>query len=96
MLLPALSCDEWQLVVDSHQMECADAAKWLLYSAALLQTAQTKPNLNVNIQQAALASIEAIKLGSSREEIKDTYRNSALLSIREAVQLAKVSIQHKS
>ena len=59
----------WQAVIDAHALESHDPEDWLLYGVALLQTMEPGPDVGKQLQQAALAFVQAQKEGASAEAV---------------------------
>lgn len=88
MTQKAFERGDWQAVIEEHQLESHDPQEWLRYGVALLQTIQPGPDVGKQQQQAALAFVQAQKEGTSAEAVKASQRQSALLSLEQAMQLA--------
>lgn len=81
---------DWQAVTDAHPLESHDPSEWLRYGVALLQTIQPGPDVGKQQQQAALAFVQAQKEGATAEQVAAAQRQSAMLSLQEALTLAGV------
>jgi hypothetical protein len=79
---------DWQAVIDAHPLESHDPQEWLRYGVALLQTIQPGPDVGKQQQQAALAFVQAQKEGASVASVQAAQRQSVLISLAEALQLA--------
>lgn len=82
----------WQAVIDAHPLESHDPREWLRYGSALLQTIEPGPNVGKQQQQAALAFVQALNEGATAEEVASVQRQSVLLSLREALARADISL----
>jgi len=80
--------DTWQAVIDAHPLESHDLKEWLRYGVALLQTIEPGPNVGKQLQQAALAFLQAQKEGATTEQVASTQRQSVVISLRKAISLA--------
>jgi hypothetical protein len=78
----------WQAVIAGHPLESHDPAEWLRYGVALLQTIEPGPDVGKQLQQAALAFVQAQKEGAAAEAVLEMQRQSVLLSLQEALKLA--------
>ena len=90
MTQQAFERGDWQAVIDAHPLESHDAAEWLRYGVALLQTLTPGAEAGKQQQQAALAFVQAQKEGANAEEVAAAQRQSVLLSLREALRLAEI------
>lgn len=82
---------DWQTVIEGHPLESHDPEEWLRYGVALLQTLEPGPDVGRQQQQAALAFVQAGKEGASAEAVAAAQRQSVLLSLQEALNLAGVT-----
>ena len=80
----------WQIVIDAHPLESHDQEDWLLYGVALLQTMKPGPDVGKQLQQAALAFVQAQKEGASNEAVEKAQQHSLLLSLSEALAIAGI------
>ena len=80
----------WQAVVDAHPLESHVAEDWLRYGVALLQTMEPGPDLGKQLQQAALAFVQAQKEGASTEAVATAQQHSVLISLIEALTIAGI------
>lgn len=83
---------DWQAVIDSHPLESHDCSEWLRYGVALLQTIQPGPDVGKQLQQAALAFMQAQKEGATAEEGAAAQRQAVALSLREALTLVGIDL----
>jgi hypothetical protein len=83
--------DTWQAVIDAHPLESHDLEEWLRYGVALLQTIEPGPDVGKQLQQAALAFVQAQKEGATTEQVAAAQRQSVVISLREALSLAEMS-----
>jgi hypothetical protein len=83
---------DWQEVIAGHQPESHDPAEWLRYGVALMQTIEPGPDTGNQQQQAALAFVQAAKEGAPPEAVQAAQRQSLLLSLEQAMQLAGVKL----
>ena len=79
----------WQNVIDAHPLESHDPEDWLRYGVALLQTMEPGPDVGKQLQQAALAFVQAQKEGATAEQVAAAQRQSVMLSLHQAIQLAE-------
>ena len=86
---------DWQGVIAGHQLESHDPAEWLRYGVALLQTIEPGPDAGKLQQQMALAFVQAAKEGAPPEAVQAALRQSVLLSLQEATQLAGVKFSQE-
>lgn len=78
---------DWQVLLAGHQLESHDPTEWRRYGVALLQTIEPGPDAGRQ-QQAALAFVQAKKEGAPPEAVQAAQRQSVLLSLEQAMQLA--------
>ena len=83
--------DTWQAVIDAHPLESHDLEEWLRYGMALLQTIEPGPDVGKQLQQAALAFVQAQKEGATTEQVAAAQRQSVVISLMEALSLAGMS-----
>ena len=81
---------DWAAVIKAHPLESHDPKEWLRYGVALLQTLTPGPDLGKQHQQAALAFVQAQKEGAHSDQVSTAQRQSVLLSLRDALQIAGV------
>ena len=91
MTAESLVQGDWQAVIDAHRLESHDPQAWLRYGVALLQTLQPGADAGRQQQQAALAFVQAQKEGASGEEVSRAQRDSALISLQEALKAADLA-----
>jgi hypothetical protein len=65
MTQDAFDRGDWHTVLDAHRLESHDAAEWLRYGSALLHTLEPGPEAGKQQQQAALAFVQAQRVGAS-------------------------------
>jgi hypothetical protein len=65
MTQEAFDHSNWQAVIDAHRLESHDAAEWLRYGSALLHSIEPGPEAGKKQQQAALAFVQAQRIGAS-------------------------------
>jgi hypothetical protein len=82
----------WQALIDGHLLESVDPQDWLSYGVALLQTIIPGPGAAKQQQQAALAFVQAQQHGASPESIVEAQRLSVMLSLWNALDLAKIPV----
>ena len=92
MTQQAFEQGDWMAVIDAHPMESHDPAEWLRYGVALLQTLTPGAEAGKQQQQAALAFVQAQKEGARAEAVEGEMQQSVLLSLREALTLAEISL----
>jgi len=80
----------WQAVIDSHRLESHAAAEWLRYGRALLQTIEPGPEAGKQQQQAALAFVQAQRVGASAGAVAAAQRQVVLANLRQALELVGV------
>lgn len=90
MIREADGQDDWQGVINAHQLESHDSRAWLLYGVALLQTLQPGEEAGRQQQQAALAFIQALKEGAKPEDVAAAQHRSAMLALRESLSAAGI------
>jgi len=90
MTQQAFKRGDWQAVIDAHWLESRDPAEWLRYGAALLHTLEPGPEQGRQQQQAALAFVQAKKVGAPAEAVAAAQRQAVLLSLAQALNLAGV------
>ena len=66
----------WRAVIDAHSLESNDPKDWLHYGMALLQTIKPGPDVGKQLQQAALAFLQAQKEGATAEQVAEAQRQS--------------------
>lgn len=86
----AFAEEDWAAVIAAHPLESNDPAEWLRYGAALLLTIEPGPELGRQQQQAALAFLQAQKEGASAQAVQAVQRQSVLVSLGKAMELAGV------
>lgn len=88
---------DWREVIDAHPLESHDPEEWLRYGVALLQTIEPGPDVGKQQQQAALAFVQAQKEGATAEQVAAAQRQSVLISLHQAMELAGVALstEHK-
>lgn len=92
MTQAAFDQGDWRAVIDAHPLESHDPQEWLRYGVALLQTVEPGPTVGKQQQQAALAFVQAQKEGAAAEQVMAAQRQSVLLSLHEALNLAGLSV----
>jgi hypothetical protein len=80
----------WQAVMDAHRLESHDAAEWLRYGSALLHTIEPGPEAGRQQQQAALAFVQAQRVGASAGAVAAAQRQVVLANLWQALQLVGV------
>jgi hypothetical protein len=90
MTREAFQRHDWAAVIAAHPLESHDPEEWLRYGVALLQTLTPGPDVGKQQQQAALAFVQAQKEGASAEAVAAAQRESVLLSLNEALNLAGI------
>ena len=80
----------WQAVVDAHPLESHVPEDWLHYGVALLQTMEPGPDLGKQLQQAALAFVQAQKEGASTAAVATAQQHSVVISLIEALTIAGI------
>ena len=76
MTQAAFDPGNWQAVIDSHRLESHDAAEWLRYGSALLHTLEPGPEAGKQQQQAALAFVQAQRVGASAGAVAAAQRQA--------------------
>jgi FkbM family methyltransferase len=79
---------DWQALIDAHPLESHNPGEWLRYAVALLQTIQTGPDVGKQMQQAALAFVQAQKEGATAEQVSAAQRQSVMVSLGQSLLLA--------
>lgn len=90
MTQEAFEHSNWQAVIDSHRLESHDAAEWLRYGSALLHTLEPGPEAGKQQQQAALAFVQAQRVGASAGAVAAAQRQVVLANLRQALELVGV------
>ena len=90
MTQAAFDHSNWQAVLDAHRLESHDAAEWLRYGSALLHTLEPGPEAGKQQQQAALAFVQAQRVGASAGAVAAAQRQVVLANLRQALELAGV------
>ena len=94
MTQQAFEQGNWQAVIAAHPLESHDPQEWLRYGVALLQTIEPGTDVGKQ-QQQALAFVQAQKEGATAQEVEAAQRQSVLLSLREALEIAGVPKKKK-
>lgn len=79
---------DWQAVVDAHPLESHVPEDWLLYGVSLLQIMEPGPDLGKQLQQAALAFVQAEKEGASADAVGAAQQHAVLISLQRALAAA--------
>ena len=95
MTQQAFERGDWQTVIDAHPLESHDPAEWLRYGVALLQTLTPGAEAGKQQQQAALAFVQAQREGAPPEAVEAAQRQSVLLNMGQALDLAGVEPAHE-
>lgn len=90
MTQEAFEHSNWQAVIDAHRLESHDAAEWLRYGSALLHTLEPGPEAAKQQQQAALAFVQAQRVGASAGAVAAAQRQVVLANLRQALELVGV------
>ena len=90
MTQAAFEHSNWQAVIDSHRLESHAAAEWLRYGSALLHTLEPGPEAGKQQQQAALASVQAQRVGASAGAVAAAQRQVVLANLRQALEMAGI------
>ena len=90
MTQAAFDRGNWQTVIDAHRLESQDAAEWLRYASALLHTLEPGPEAGKQQQQAALAFVQAQRVGASAGAVAGAQRQVVLANLRQALELVGV------
>ena len=90
MTQAAFDHSNWHAVIDSHRLESHDAAEWLRYASALLHTLEPGPEAGKQQQQAALASVQAQRVGASAGAVAAAQRQVVLANLRQALEMAGI------
>ena len=90
MTREAFDHSNWQAVIDAHRLESQDAAEWLRYGSALLHTIEPGPEAGKQQQQAALAFMQARRVGASAGAVAAAQRQVVLANLRQAMELAGI------
>jgi len=86
----AFDHSNWQTVLDAHRLESHDAAEWLRYGSALLHSIEPGPEAGKQQQQAALAFVQAQRVGASAGAVAATQRQVVRANLRQALELAGI------
>jgi hypothetical protein len=81
---------KWQALVESHPLESQDPAQWLSYGLALSQLIEPSSQERLQQQQAGLAFAHAEALGAPEEAVALSQKQSTLLSLTTALELADI------
>jgi hypothetical protein len=81
---------DWQAMIDAHPLESHDAAEWLRYGSALLHSLELGPEAGKQQQQAALAFVQAQRVGASAGAVAAAQRQVVLANLGQALQLAGI------
>jgi hypothetical protein len=81
---------DWQTVIAAHPLESHNAAEWLRYGSALLHTLEPGPEAGKQQQQAALAFVQAQRVGASAGAVAAAQRQVVLANLRQALELVGV------
>ena len=90
MTREAFDHSNWQAVIDAHRLESHVAAEWLRYGSALLHTIEPGPEAGKQQQQAALAFMQARRVGASAGAVAAAQRQVVLANLRQALELAGI------
>jgi hypothetical protein len=90
MTQAAFDRGNWQAVLDSDRLESHDAAEWLRYGSALLRSIEPGPEAGKQQQQAALAFVQAQRVGASAGAVAAAQRQVVLANLRQALELMGV------
>jgi len=90
MTQDAFDRGDWQTVLDSHRLESHDAAELLRYGRALLQTIEPGPEAGKQQHQAALAFVQAQRVGASAGAMAAAQRQAVMASLWQALELVGV------
>ena len=90
MTQAAFEHSNWQTVIDAHRLESHVAAEWLRYGSALLHTLGPGPEAGKQQQQAALAFVQAQRVGASAGAVAAAQRQVVLANLRQALELVGV------
>ena len=90
MTQAAFDHSNWQTVLDAHRLESHAAAEWLRYGIALLHTLEPGPEAGKQQQQAALAFVQAQRIGASAGAMAAAQRQVVLTNLRQALELVGV------
>lgn len=69
MTQEAFERGDWQAVIDAHRLESHDAAEWLLYGDALLQSIEPVPEAGKQQPAAAVAASQRQAVMSSLRQV---------------------------
>ncbi len=78
----------WQAVIVAHPLESQEAEQWLRYGVALSQLVRPSDQQRQQQQQAGLAFAHAEALGAPKEAVARSQRQSIMLSLANALELA--------
>ncbi len=88
MTQEAFERGDWQAVIDTHSLESDDPHAWICYGMALVFRAQLGPEQNRQLQQAALAFLQARKEGASDMAVKTAQLELLEATIQETLAVA--------
>ena len=90
---PSFCASRLQAVINAHPLESHDPEEWLRYGVALLQSLEPGEDAAKQLQQAALAFVQAQKEGASPEEVANAQRQSAQQCLKKALTAARLNLQ---
>jgi len=96
MTKQAFAQGDWQTVINAHPLESHDPEEWLRYGVALLQTVEPGEDAAKQLQQAALAFVQAQKEGATPDDVANAQRRSAQQCLNEALAAARLNEQGPS
>lgn len=90
MTQDAFEHGKWQAVIDAHRQESHDAAEWLRDGSALLHSIEPGPKAGKQQQHAALAFVQARRVGASARAVAAAQRKAVLANLRQALELVGI------
>ena len=95
MTKQAFAQRDWQAVINAHPLESHDPKEWLWYGVALLQTLEPGEDAAKQLQQAALAFVQAQKEGATPEDVANAQRRSAQQCLNAALAAARALVCYR-
>ena len=81
----------WQQLIAAHHLESHDHEEWLRYGVSLLNTLTPGPDIGQQLQQAALAFVQASKEGATASAVAAAQEQSVLLNLQDAIEHAGIT-----
>ena len=81
---------DWQAAVKAHQLDSHEPEEWLRYGTALLQVLKPGEHAHKQLQQAAIAFLQAQKENALQKDIDGAQRWSAIQFLNQALAAAEI------